>query len=269
MIEKNLPLSGIKVMVTRAAASAQKIYERLKKLGAEVLPYPTIEVEEYLDPAGWNSFDKIKSDNKWLIFTSENGVQFFMKQFLEQHGDLKTLSDYKIAVIGKSTASDLQEFELKADFVPKESTVISMGLEMKNSIELGDSEIVRVRGVLAADSIEKTLTDDGTNVIPLTVYTTHFPKWPDKLKKELFENLPDVIIFSSGSTVAGLIENLNNKEVKTLISKTKVYSIGPSTSKVLKKADINVTVEADPHNMTALINQLVKNVSQNIDGRSH
>jgi len=255
-------------MVTRAATPAQKIYENLRELGAEVLPYPTIEVEEYVDPKGWNSFDKIKSDNKWLIFTSETGVRFFMKQFLEQSGDIRRLGNYKIAAIGKATAGDLQKFGLKADFIPKKSTAVALGQEMKEKIDLENSIIVRVRGVLAADSIEKALAGAGANVIPLTVYNTYFPEWSGGLKEKLFEYLPDVIIFSSGSTVKGLFENLSKDEVKTLISNTEIYSIGPSTSKILEEADIKVTVEANPHNMTALINQLVKNISQNKNGRS-
>ncbi len=265
---KGKPLMGTRVMVTRAAAPAQKIYEYLREQGAEVLPYPTIEVEEYLDPKGWNAYDKIKSKNRWLIFTSETGVRFFMKQFLEQSGDIRRLGDYKIAAIGTSTAADLQKFGLMADFIPKKATSIALGKEMKEKVDLKKAEIVRVRGVLAADSIEKALTKAGANVIPLTVYNTYYPEWSGGLKEKLFEYPPDVIIFSSGSTVNGLYENLEKEEVKSLISNAEIYSIGPATSKILKEAGIKVSEEADPHNMTALINQMVKNITENKDGRS-
>jgi len=264
---KDKPLIGIRVMVTRAAAPAQKIYENLRELGAEVLPYPTIEIEEYLDPSGWNSFDKIKSDNKWLIFTSETGVRFFMKQFLEQSGDIRRLGGFKIAAIGKATAADLQKYGLKADFIPEKSTAVALGQEMKEKLDLKNSEIVRVRGALAIKTIEDELINTGAEVIPLTVYNTYFPLWSGGLKEKLFEHLPDVIIFSSGSTVKGLFKNLSKDDIKTLVSGAAIYSIGPSTSAILKKFGIQVTVEASPHNMTALIDQLIKNASKNKDGR--
>ncbi|MCP4703735.1 MAG: uroporphyrinogen-III C-methyltransferase [candidate division Zixibacteria bacterium] len=265
---KGKPLIGTRVMVTRAASPAQKIYEELREFGAEVLPYPTIEVEEYLDPKGWNSFDKVKSENRWLIFTSETGVRYFMKQFLEQSGDIRRLGNYKIAAIGKATAINLQKFGLSADFIPNKSTAAALGKEMRENVDLKNSEIIRVRGVLAADSIEKVLSKAGANVIPLTVYNTFYPEWSGGLKEKLFEYPPDVIIFSSGSTVNGLYENLAKKEVESLIKNAEIYSIGPSTSKILEKAGIKVSAEADPHNMTALINQMVENISENKDGRS-
>jgi uroporphyrinogen III methyltransferase/synthase len=255
---ENKPLMGVRLMVTRAALRAQEIYENLRELGADVQPYPTIGIDAHQDNNGWKAFPEVKGKDKWLIFTSETGVNYFLKQFLDRIGDIRKLGDYKIAAVGESTARDLKRVGLKADFIPQRSTAADLAREIKENYDLKNASVVRIRGTLAADTIEKSIQDSGAKILPLTVYNTYYPKWPDGFVERLSEYPPDGIIFTSGSTVKGLFNNLPEKEVANLIKNCDIFSIGPSTTRTIEKHGLKITLEASPHNLKALTEQIVE-----------
>ncbi len=254
---KDKPLLGRRLMVTRAVEQAQELYESLRRLGAEVQPYPTIGTREIQDLKAWEIFKNIRRNEKWLLFTSETGVTYFMKQFFEKIGDIRKLGEFKIGVIGEGSEKYLARYGLMADFVPAKATALDFGRELREYLDLTRASLVRIRGTLAGDDIERALNDAGAEVIPMTLYETYYPKWPEGFRERLFEYPPDGIIFSSGSTVKGLYENLNEEEIIKLTQNADIFSIGPATSKALQKNGMGVALEANPHNIPALIEQMI------------
>ncbi|HLQ78555.1 MAG TPA: uroporphyrinogen-III synthase, partial [Terriglobia bacterium] len=81
-----MALHGKTILTTRAAAQAGDLGERLKLLHARVVECPTMELEPIenwtaIDPAiaRMNSYD-------WILFTSANAVDFFLKRLAAVHG---------------------------------------------------------------------------------------------------------------------------------------------------------------------------------------
>lgn len=255
-IEKK-PLTGVRVMVLRAAEQAVDTYRMLRDLGAEVIPYPTIEIAEHTDDDAWDKFDLVDNDYRWLIFTSENGVRFFVNQFLDRYGDIRQLALFSIAAVGSGTAKALSEFGIDPDFVPEKATVSAFANEFAQYVDLEGVAVVRVRGNLGDDTFEEIAAAEGADVLPLKVYETSYYKWPADFKDRLFEYPPDAIMFTAGSTVDGLFENLTDGEMSRLLSTAGVFSMGPSTSKKLRRRGLEVTAEADPHTIPALIDAIV------------
>jgi len=258
------PLFGLRVMVTRPAHQAADFYKKLRQLGAEPLPYPTIVTDEFVDEPGWKNFKSIDADKIWLVFTSENGVRFFMKQHRERIGDIRRLAAFKIAVVGGGTSRELAEHGLTADFIPSEATVACLAEEMTAKFDLANTAVVRVQGNLADDTAEKNLSAAGAAVLPLTVYETSTATWLDGLKEKLIAYPPDVVVFTSGSTVKGLCRILSeDSDCKKLIEKCQVVSIGPSTSKVIRSYDMKVALEAETHTVDGIIAELLKYYEKN------
>ncbi len=251
------PLTGVRVMVLRAAEQAMHTYRMLRDQGAEVMPYPTIEITEHTDEQAWEDFEHIENEYRWLVFTSENGVRFFMDQFVAKHGDIRRLAFFSIAAVGSGTARALVEFGVEPDFVPEKATVQDFAREFVQYVELEGVMVIRVRGNLADSTFEDAVVDAGADLIPLNVYETKLYKWPADFKEKLFEYPPDAIMFTSGSTVDGLFENLSEEEVSRLVSKASLFSMGPSTSKKLHDHGLEVAAEADPHTIPALIDAIV------------
>ncbi len=252
-------------MVTRPADQASEMYKSLRDLGAEVMPYPTIATKNNIDSPAWESFKKSlnNSNDNWLLFTSENAVRYFMQQLKVQVDDIRCLAKFKIAAVGYGTAKALKEFNLKADFVPQKATTASFAQELKSAFKLESIRVFRIRGNLADDIIERTLTETGANVTAMTVYQTFYPEWPEGFKEKLFNYPPDVIIFTSGSSAEGLCKILTKEEVDKLTGKALTISIGPSTSRIIKANGIDVSLEAKEYNIPGIIKELVKYYSKN------
>ncbi len=250
------PLLGLRVMVTRAFKQAESLYKKLRELGAEPLPYPTIAIKT-IDDDNWNKLDDVQSDNRWLIFTSENGVRSFFELLHNKIGDIRRLTGYKIAAIGAGTAQALNENNLLVNFIPSIGTVNILVEEMIKEYDLKDASVVRIRGNLADKLIETEFPKLGTDVIPLTVYETYYPHWPEGLTQKLLDYPPDAILFTSGSTMKGLYKNLSAEEADNVISAAKIFSIGPKASKVLESEGLTVTREAKVQTIDGLLDELV------------
>src|ERR1051326_4065689 len=68
------PLQGRTIVITRAAAQAQRFVELLEAEGARVLAAPTIVIEP---PPSWEALDDALDAIEtfaWVVFTSVNGV---------------------------------------------------------------------------------------------------------------------------------------------------------------------------------------------------
>ena len=61
--------------------------------------------------AGLDEFD-------WLVFTSANGVRFFLDRLERSGRDLRALGQLQLAAIGPATAEALAGYHLRADLVP-------------------------------------------------------------------------------------------------------------------------------------------------------
>ena len=75
------PLSGKRILVTRAREQAHSIIAPLREAGAEVVHHPAIE---FGPPSDWNSVDEVierLSLFEWLVFTSTNGVDWFLERY--------------------------------------------------------------------------------------------------------------------------------------------------------------------------------------------
>ena len=254
---KNKPLSGLRVMVCRPADQAGWVYQELRDLGAEVITYPTIATEENFDSTGWKRVFDLDAPRRWLVFTSENGVRYFVKQWREQVGDMRALAAYRIAAVGFGTARALEAFTLKADFVPTKATTAELAGQMAAQLDLGGAAIVRVRGDLGDDRVEQILAEAGASVVPLPVYRTVTVQWTDAMKEKLFAYPPDAIMLTSGSTVDGLVANLDAEELKRLTSSLFVVSIGPMTSDIIRGHGMTVGLEAHTHSIPSMIEELI------------
>lgn len=251
------PLSGVRVMITRMAGQGRELRDSLRDLGAEVLSYPTVSISPCADPRGWRAFDRVRAPERWLAFTSENGVRHFFKAYLKRYGDVRRLAGFKIAAVGRATARTLSEFSVAADLVPAKATAGHLARRLKSRLKRG-ALVVRVRGNLAPSGLEGGLRAAGIGVAALTVYRTRYHAWPDGWKAKLFAHPPRVMIFASGSSVEGLFANLSDDEGKGLAAGAVVASIGPRTSEALRARGLQVAVEARKHTVPDLIGSIVR-----------
>jgi uroporphyrinogen III methyltransferase/synthase len=172
-------------------------------------------------------------------------------------GDLRSLAPWRIAAIGAGTAQALAEHHLAPDFVPAVATTASLGREMATQLDLRGKTVLRVRGNLGDRRLEEALEEAGAHVLPLCVYSTRTAVWPDGLREKIFSQPPHVVLFTSGSTADGLVEMLSKEELGRLLAKAKIFSIGPTTSQVIRTHGLKVFAEAKVHTIPGLVDELV------------
>lgn len=253
------PLYGLRVMVTRPADQSERLYSSLRDMGAEVLPYPTIATSEFFDINSWSKFEKLqKTDarDRWLILTGENSVRYFINRYVSRYGDIRKLGGFKIAVMGLGTVQALEGFNIKPDFIPSEAKTEKLIEEFKRETDLSDSAVIRIKGNLADDRIEKGLETVAREILPLEVYTTFVPQWPGNMRERLFKYPPDIIIFTSASTVDGFNKILNPEEIHQLLESARILSMGPSATRALKSTGLTIGYEAEEHTIPGIIDCL-------------
>ena len=245
--KKNLPLSGKRLVVTRAAKQASGITARLTALGAEVIETPMIETRtlecplvfaspegaRQSRPADFNSLANFDI----LAFTSTNGVESFFKQLLASGNDIRILAGKKIASVGKITEKKLLEYGIRCDYVPEDHTGEGLGMLLRsildertlvNSLQtrdesgialsgtrsaeskdlLDESRILLLQGNLADDTLLKLLPGATRWVVYETLPVTELPEW----KKEAVESA-DAIVFASTSAVDNFVKLLPQSTV--------------------------------------------------------
>ena len=112
------PLFGRTVLITRPEHQSDDLAARLQNLGANVLRQPAIEIGP---PTDWTPVDQAIErlpELDWLVFSSSNGVEYFLGRLLALGHDMRRLASVRLAAIGPGTAAALAEFHLKADLQP-------------------------------------------------------------------------------------------------------------------------------------------------------
>ena len=218
--KKNMPLSGKRLVVTRAAKQASGISARLSALGAEVIETPMIETRP-LDIQNWAEL----ANYNLLAFTSVNGVESFFTQLLASGRDIRELAGKKIASVGKITEKKLLEYGIRCDYVPEDHTGEGLGKLLR---DIGDdSRILLLQGNLADDTLLKLLPKATRWIVYETLPVAELPDW----KREAVESA-DAIVFASTSAVenfCSLIQNDNNCHSE-LLSEESSASVDPSVT---------------------------------------
>src|SRR5580704_14111467 len=121
---ERLPLFGQRIVVTRDRSQAMELAEPLEALGAETLLLPVIEIREGDSSALDAAIARLDSYD-WLIFTSVNGVRYFVDRLDRSAADLRSLKA-KICAIGPATRAAVEALHLKVDLMPEEYVAESL-----------------------------------------------------------------------------------------------------------------------------------------------
>ena len=104
---ESLPLFGQRIVVTRPVDEAERSAAVLESLGAEVLLAPTVQILPVADPGPLDEAIDHLGDYDWLVFTSGNGVRFFLERLFARGRDVRALGHLRLAAIGPGTAQAL------------------------------------------------------------------------------------------------------------------------------------------------------------------
>jgi uroporphyrinogen III methyltransferase/synthase len=246
---ENRPLSGKRIVVTRARQQAGLLSSGLRELGADVLELPTIRIEPPTDLKGFGQLVQDVHMYDWLIFTSPNGVTAFFEMFYKLFADAREIGGIRIAAIGSATAQRVREYRFAVDLQPAEYVAEAILEEFqKNFGSVENQRILLARAERARDVLPKELTALGAIVDEAIAYRT-VPETDDVAGgiAQFEAEGADMITFTSSSTV----ENFMALKLR-LPEGLKTASIGPITSQTMRDLGLRVDVEAKQSDIPSL-----------------
>jgi uroporphyrinogen III methyltransferase/synthase len=248
------PLAGRTVVITRAAAQAAEFTAELERYGARVVACPTIEIaapESYapLDEAIENLYGY-----DWIIFTSVNGVDYFLRRLNEMGRDASELDDLRVCSIGEATAVRLRDAQIHVDVVPEQFK--AEGVFEALTDYLGGTQglyalnFLIPRAAVARDYLPLALEGAGARVDVVAVYRTVRPQTQERGRIEalLAGGGVDCITFTSSSTVHNFAQLFDTDDLSQLLDGVKIACIGDITAS--STAEHNLRVDIQPSEFT-------------------
>ncbi|MCO6501259.1 MAG: uroporphyrinogen-III synthase [Vicingus serpentipes] len=235
-----LPLKNKRVVITRPKDKIAPFSEKLKKLGAEPVELPLIQLSSINQPELLATYQQQQFD--WIVFTSYNAVHTFFEvvEVASVHS--------KIAVVGPKTMEALEEYNLTASFVPLVYTAAALVKEMPL---LENQTVLLPQSAIAKKDIELFLKERKAKVYSVKSYENKKISYTPSELKSLFKNGVDYITFTSGSTVKSFID------LGIGVNNAKVVCIGPETAETAKQLDVKVDAVANPFTEEGIIEAII------------
>lgn len=245
------PLLGRRVVVTRTRSQASDLVKLLEERGAWCIECPTIETVAIADQGEIDEVMGRLSSYDWIVFTSANGVRFFMERLFGAGKDLRSLAGARIAVVGQATASVLRDYLLEPDLVPgdfrAEGLVEAFGKE-----EMAGRRVLIPRARKARELLPESLREMGAEVEVLPVYETIPAELPSYSRDALEEGPVDVITFTSSSTVKNFMRHFPAQLRDRILAEAKVCAIGPITAETCRKLGLDVDIMPEESTIPAM-----------------
>jgi len=278
---KSRPLAGIRVLVGRAKHQAGALSTELRKLGAQVLEIPFIEIRK---PRSFRPLDSaLKNLNSydWLILTSVNGVEAMWERLEKLRPQSMHLGQtthlgstwqsgalapgLRMAAIGPATKQTIEKHGLHVDVVPKEYVAESVVRSLKGKVK--GKRVLLLRAKVARDVIPLELRRAGAHVDVIEAYETVVPRSSRRRLQAALKNpkkRPHVVTFTSSSTVKNFVELIGvpeKRKLQSLLEGVRMSSIGPVTSATLRESNLPVDIAAKEFTIAGLVAAIVGEIS--------
>lgn len=252
------PLFGQTIVVTRAREQASELSSRLSDLGANVVEFPVISCRPLEDTSELDAAIITLGDYDWIVFTSVNGVEFFVRRLFEMGADVRALGGVSIACMGEATQRAVESHSLRVDFTPGRF-VAEAFVEEFPDIE-PDTRILVARALEAREVIPDELRKLGATVTVAPCYRTVISSADGAdLRLMLASGQVDVVTFTSSSTVRNFAQLLgDDEEFSALLDQAKIASIGPITSETAAELGMRVDVEAEVYTIPGLVDAILR-----------
>jgi uroporphyrinogen III methyltransferase/synthase len=249
-------LWGLRLLVTRAAAKADFLAQRLEDLGAVAERLPAIELAPM--PRSGRLAQAIRNlpQTDWVFFTSPEGIGWLSHALRGYRKDLRVLAGCAIAAIGTKTAQAIEDRGIHVDFVPKRFNQEGVLDDWPRHSGAGKRAVIfcaeQSRDVLADGLREREMS-----VEKIAVYRTRIPSGLPAEVKRVFEQPFDYVTVTSASCVEHLYRSLAAAGLSRQFKTLSFASIGPVTSQTVREHGAKVALEAWPSTAEGLIAALV------------
>jgi uroporphyrinogen III methyltransferase/synthase len=241
------PLFGKTVLVTRPATQSAGLANQTQNLGANVLCQPVIEIAP---PRDWSAVDAIirrLGEFDWLVFSSTNGVHYFLRRLFELGLDLRNLGGARLAAIGPATVDALAEYHLNADLHPNEYR--AEALAEKLAPEAHGKRVFLARASRGREVLAEMLSAAGANVEQAVVYESRDVTTPNEdVTAALNAGSIDWTTVTSSAIARSLVRMFGDA-----LRHTRLAAISPLTADVLAELGFPAATVASTYTTAGVV----------------
>jgi len=257
------PLFGMGILVTRPRDQAPILSNLLAEQGAEPVECPTLEIHP---PDSWAAVDEAiaeLSTYDWVIFTSVNGVESFMRRLWFHQKYVRNLASLRICCIGPITKEEAARWGVAADLIPKSFQAEGI-LEAMSGLGVEGQHILIPRAKVAREILPDQLRAMGAKVRVVETYQAVPPIMDmDLVRDRLQNNGIHYLTFTSSSTVRNFCQLFPNRhELLELTRNIPVAVIGPITAQTVREEGLSVEVVALENTVPALVEAILIHAAQ-------
>jgi len=255
------PLFGRRVLVTRPREQAADLSDRLAALGADPIEAPVIRIAPPEDPGPLLAAAATPAAFDWIVFTSGNAVDAFMRALLDGGRDIRVLHGPKICTVGPGTAERLAHYGVKSDRMPDEFRAEGVVKAIAGAGPLQGLRVLLPRADIGRELIADELRRSGAIVSDVVAYRTvvedALPERGPDVYGMLLQGQIDVVTFTSASAVRGFARIYGDEQAADLLKQTVVAVIGPTTADAARQMGIPVAVQPGSSTVPALVDAIV------------
>lgn len=240
--DKNL--FGKKILVTRDKKQAGEFSDKIEKMGGVAVELPFIEIESVLSKVTPEDLKEYSA----LLFNSPNGVREFMKKI----DDIRSLAHLKIGAVGSKTKELLEEYKIKADFMPEEYMVSKLAELSLEYTKAGEKILIITSDISPCDTDKFNSMYDREFHKIVAYNTKKIIREKDEVIKVL--NKVEVVTFLSSSTVDAFYASIDGD--LECVKNIKFASMGPVTSETMRKYGFSVDYEAKVYDINGILDAL-------------
>lgn len=256
--EAGQSLKGRTVVITRARAQAAEFAAELERYGARVVACPTIEIVE---PESYEPLDQAIASLSlydWLIFTSVNGVDHFLRRLEMSGRETSELDEISVCAIGEATALSLREAHIHVDVVPDEfkaeGVFAALELFFGGPENLRGQRFLIPRAAVARDYLPRALREAGAQVEVVAAYRTVQPQSAERgrVAAMLAGGAVDCLTFTSSSTVINFAQLFETTNLRELLKGVTVACIGDITANTAAEYGLRTQIQPFEFTVPAL-----------------
>jgi len=245
------PLFGKRILVTRPEDQATDLQRLLEASGAYVISHPVIEIRP---PETWEAVDRAINNLEqftFIVFSSANGVRFFVKRLWEVGKDVRAFCSTKVAAIGPGTAAALKDCCIKPDLVPREYRAESLAEALNQLTERG--KILLIRASRGRQVLPEMLSSAGWRVHQVVAYqSVDVPLADPLVVQQMEEGCIDWITVTSSGIAHSLVRLFGDR-----LRRTRLASISPVTTATLNELGFPPAVEAREYTMAGIVSAIL------------
>lgn len=247
-----MPLTGKRIVNTRATHQNSRFTALLQAQGAEVVEYPCIAIAPPEDDAPLRAALTDLATFDWLILTSANTVLALAALM-----PTPTFGEIQVGAVGPATAKAAKTYlGRETTLLPETFTAEALGKALPI---LPGQRVLIPASAIAPPTLAEQLTARGALVTVVEAYRTVQGTGGADIVAQLAQKRVDAVTFTSASTVENFLARLRSEGgSRADLGGVCLACIGPQTAAAAEAHGLTVDVMPAEHTLDGLIAALTE-----------